>query len=792
MAKLSEADLALMYAETLEDVQKALANGANVNARDEENGWSALMVATRLDIVKALVEAGACIDTKVCEEQKDGEIKKYLDACVALLEADTIEKAEKALADGAYIDARDGSGNTALILTGRRTGTGEGAKEAVEKHLEFLLKKGANVNAQNNFGSTAIMSVTTKNKAIILLKNKADINIKNAKKTTGKDCLFTKFKMSATEISEVLKEITEQKPAPKAHTEPDQRKVHFEGLGKWTNPKEFWAFRISILKKIAEAQDEETIYKILNSDDVKRDGRPVTIDKITDARNRNALIYIASFEYGHEWPVSLRKEKIKLLVKCGTDINAKDEKGDTALTHALRLGDNKLSNEEKKEFIAFLIELGADVSHHSIWKAAKINGLEKFLKEATRKQQTKQLIKSLSTNSNFVGFPKDSTLDWTIVDEDGRTAIMLAAKNKNIEQLNDLYINGGFSVISAKDRFGKTVWDYAEDNAVRQYLHEIVDRVNLELVCADTLQKAKDALKHGADINAVNIRRQNALILALEKGKNDIAEYLINEGIDVNARDSFGATPLMYVQTKKQAEMLINAGANVNAKDNSGNTVFQYIKYSPNYEELKEYFDMHQDYLNKQLIMAETTDELKDAINAGADVNAKYDEGRTALMYAHTAEQTKILLDAGADVNARDNDGRSVLMYAKNVEQIKLLIDAEADLFARDNAGKTVFDYFKEREDLTTFLNDERLKRDPEVQSFIHRQEIRNKIEQYKKTHRILKYKEHVLSGVVVADRIAENIISHKETREITPAIGKQIRENMTKEYISQRMGSNR
>ena len=42
-------------------------------------------------------------------------------------------------------------------------------------------------------------------------------------------------------------------------------------------------------------------------------------------------------------------------------------------------------------------------------------------------------------------------------------------------------------------------------------------------------------------------------------------------------------------------------------------------------------------------------------------------------MCAKTAEQTKLLIAAGADVNARNYDGKTALMYAKTAEQKKLL-----------------------------------------------------------------------------------------------------------------------
>ena len=55
----------------------------------------------------------------------------------------------------------------------------------------------------------------------------------------------------------------------------------------------------------------------------------------------------------------------------------------------------------------------------------------------------------------------------------------------------------------------------------------------------------------------------------------------------------------------------------------------------------------------------------------GADVNAKDNDGKTALMGAavngHT-QTVQLLLEKGADVNAKRNDGRTAYDLAKNDE----------------------------------------------------------------------------------------------------------------------------
>lgn len=92
-------------------------------------------------------------------------------------------------------------------------------------------------------------------------------------------------------------------------------------------------------------------------------------------------------------------------------------------------------------------------------------------------------------------------------------------------------------------------------------------------------------------------------------------------------------------------------------------------------------------------IDAENSDACKALIKAGADVNAKNDEGKTPLMRVQSAALCKILIKAGANVNATTTSGMTPLMMAQSAAVCKALIKAGADINAKDADGWTALMY---------------------------------------------------------------------------------------------------
>ena len=89
----------------------------------------------------------------------------------------------------------------------------------------------------------------------------------------------------------------------------------------------------------------------------------------------------------------------------------------------------------------------------------------------------------------------------------------------------------------------------------------------------DNIDAVKQHLAAGVDVNAKDNKGQTPLHLAAEFGQKEVAVLLIINGADVNAKTQIGVTALHGAATQgysKIIELLISKGADANAKVASG------------------------------------------------------------------------------------------------------------------------------------------------------------------------------------------------------------------------------
>jgi ankyrin repeat protein len=82
-------------------------------------------------------------------------------------------------------------------------------------------------------------------------------------------------------------------------------------------------------------------------------------------------------------------------------------------------------------------------------------------------------------------------------------------------------------------------------------------------------------------------------------------------------------------------------------------------------------------------------------VQAGANVNARDNEGNTPLHEIFLTDVEEELLKLGADANARNQDGETPIFTTVDDDAIARFIEHGADLTIRNNKGETVMDAAK-------------------------------------------------------------------------------------------------
>lgn len=133
------------------------------------------------------------------------------------------------------------------------------------------------------------------------------------------------------------------------------------------------------------------------------------------------------------------------------------------------------------------------------------------------------------------------------------------------------------------------------------------------------------------------------LIYAARSGKPEMVREILKYRPKLEARDNGGKTAIFAAGEYRNSDedgaraecvrLLVRAGANVNARDNDGNT------------------PLHETFLE---------DVLEELLKSGADVNAQNNEGETPIFVTVSEEAISIFLKHGANLNIRNKEGKTV------------------------------------------------------------------------------------------------------------------------------------
>lgn len=155
------------------------------------------------------------------------------------------------------------------------------------------------------------------------------------------------------------------------------------------------------------------------------------------------------------------------------------------------------------------------------------------------------------------------------------------------------------------------------------------------------IDSALKLLRSGSDINAkTQDSKWTPLHLAVVEHKKEMVEFLLTHGANPDMKDESGETPLHLAADNDDIEcvkMLIQHHANVNARDT---------------------------YQCAPLLLSHKLEVIDCLISAGADINARADDGNTALYCAACRGNSEIfdyLISKGADIEITNINGKSAL-----------------------------------------------------------------------------------------------------------------------------------
>lgn len=590
-----------------EAVEVLIAHGTDVNAREPLNGYTVLhqaipYIQPATDVSnKPPATGGVMLPIVIAGAQN----RPQMDVAKAQKMKKIIELL---IAHGADVNAKSKGGITPL-------------HHARSKEMaELLIKHGANINAQTNGndGSPLYYAVDHSKEVVeALIAHGADVNYKNQ---SGNTPLHLAVSSNQKEIVQLLiKHGAEMGVKDRNGETPLDIAVR-------NNSAEL----VTLLVVNGERLNDKPKYGLTELHwAVSQGNRPMAEQLLA-----NGALINSRDQYGRT-PMAFaieknNKELVELLIAHGADVNAKSRDG-TPFLHGVR----------NKEILELLLKHGADAN------AKDTHGDSLLWHVCYDNQLTESLLKHGA--------------DINIKNSQGRTVLHLASRFARDNVAKWLLAHGA-DVNAKDDSYGQTPLFHA----VRSYERNFASapaRASQPVAVSDSRQAESvsnsSTITSADDLNSVFPSGFDT------SSSKATVKLLLAHGVDVNATDRQGRSPLHVAPTKDSAELLLAHGVAVNTKRADGATALHLAAV----------------YGRKEVVQV--------LLAHGADVNARTKDGITPLHYAKGAEVVKLLLANGASVDATDSGGNTPLYMADELGVVELLLAQGAKLNARNNIGQT-------------------------------------------------------------------------------------------------------
>ena len=437
---------------------------------------------------------------------------------------------------------------------------------------------------------------------------------------------------------------------------------------------------IAILEKLAsiEYKPAEFIFKQL----AKRITFPDTINEETA---KTAAIMAIKYN---------NCDLLKKVIESNHDLSSIVIEGETALNWAI--------SKDYIELAIILASGGADLN-------TPIKQFKRNLHSSYHtplcyaiKKRSRELVKALIDNGADLNKNTGNTYPiFLAINEDEDIALDLIKANVNLDVLNELGQSPLFSALRKEDR-DNVALELIERKAGINTKNSHGSTPLLEAIYRKEKPHIYMKLLDAGAI--VNNGDQPDLILAAARGRFDCVKLYTERGYDISITGCYGENALHETSRADIIEYLIEKGLNPNATDKYGNTplwIAIFYRRTECVDILLKNSDIHfirpdtQSYLTLAIIRQESELALK-LIEMGIDINSKCSlYGETALHLAITRKTDEValkIIDKMSDISMTDNYNSTPLHEAVRLENLEIsqaLLQRNPDLNTQDKNGIT-------------------------------------------------------------------------------------------------------